>query len=168
MEKMYVKNPGFEAGLSGWTSMFQTGEGYSFAVTDEKSRKGRYSLKIDDRWQNRSVAVYSDPIPVRPRGIYKGSVQLFIESGTPSLLIRIYDREGRQLAEEAVQVKNGEQRWQKIEKIIAAPENAVYARLFALSTSYALTSAYFDDFAFYALKEKPDKGEAGSVRKKGI
>ena len=167
-KKMHVKNPGFEAGLSGWTSMFQTGEGYSFAVTDEKSRKGRYSLKIDDRWQNRSVAVYSDPIPVRPRGIYKGSVQLFIESGTPSLLIRIYDREGRQLAEEAVQVKNGEQRWQKIEKIIAAPENAAYARLFALSTSYALTSAYFDDFAFYALKEKPDKGEAGSVRKKGI
>lgn len=144
-----VVNTSFEKEMNGWTSMFQTGADYNYDITTEKSHTGEKSLKIHDSSQVQSVAIYSDPIPVIPGKEYKGNVWMYIENGSPSLLVRMYDQSGKQLKEEYVQVKSGYDKWQLVEQKITAPENASYARLFALSTSYATTDCFFDDFAFY-------------------
>ncbi|ANX13821.1 hypothetical protein ABE41_017560 [Fictibacillus arsenicus] len=148
-EEIPVENSSFEEDLSGWTNMFGTGDAYKYEISSEKAFSGSKSLKIMDQLRNQSVAVYSDPIPVQPGKEYKGEVMMFIESGTPSLLVRMYDSSGKQVKEEAIQVKSGFGSWQKVEQRITAPEGVVFARVFALSTSYALTDAYFDDFGFY-------------------
>jgi hypothetical protein len=144
-----VKNNSFEENMTGWTSMFGTGENYKYEVSAEKAFSAEKSLKVTDQLRNQSVAVYSDPIPVEPGKEYKGEVMMFLKSGSPSLLVRIYDKAGKQLKEAALQVQSGYNNWQKAEQKISAPENAAFARVFALSTSYSLTEGYFDDFSFY-------------------
>jgi WD40 repeat protein len=144
-----VENPSFENDMDGWTSMFGTGNDYSYAISTEMSYSGEKSLKVFDNVRNNSVAIYSGHIPVTPGKEYMGEVMMYIKSGTPSLLVRMYDKNGKQLNEQSVQVRSGYGEWQKVQQKIIAPDGAVFARLFALSTSYALTDGYFDDFAFY-------------------
>lgn len=148
-ESIPVVNSSFEDGLEGWTSMFSTGDNYTFEVTTEEAYTGTHSLRIYDQMRDQSVALHSSDIPVIPGNEYLGEVMMYIESGHPSLLIRMYDEDGIELEEKTVQVSSNYGEWQKIEQGIVAPENAAFARVIALSTSYALTDAYFDDFAFY-------------------
>ncbi|WP_062108754.1 FIMAH domain-containing protein [Bacillus niameyensis] len=151
-------NQGFESDLDGWTSMFGTADDANFEISTDVVFSGEQSLKINDQSRSISVALYSENIPVVPGQEYLGEVMMNIVSGQSSFLLRMYDENNKQLKEEVVHTDSGYDKWQKIEQKIIAPENAAYARVFALSTSYALTEAYFDDFGFY---EKVDAQEPG-------
>ncbi|WP_221569119.1 carbohydrate binding domain-containing protein [Alkalihalobacillus sp. TS-13] len=148
-EPLEVGNSSFESGFEQWTSMFDTGDEYTYEVTSEAAYTGDQSLKVYDQVRNNTVAVYSDPIPVEPGKEYLSEVMMNLISGTPSLLVRIYDEDGNQVQSEAFQVKSGHGEWQKVQQKILAPADGAYARVFALSTNYSLTDGYFDDFALY-------------------
>lgn len=148
-EEMEVRNPGFEDDFEGWTSMFGTAPDYHYEVSADRPYSGSKSLKILDQTRENSVAVYSEAITVVPGEVYKGTAMMNVASGTPSLLVRMYDKNGKQLHEEYVQVRSGYGEWQKVEVPIRAPKEASVARLFALSTSYAMADAYFDQFGLY-------------------
>ncbi|WP_255437431.1 carbohydrate binding domain-containing protein [Thalassobacillus sp. CUG 92003] len=148
-EPLDVGNPSFEEGFEEWVSMFDTGEEYRYEVTTEESHTGNQSLKVYDQTRNNTVAVHSDPIPIKPGKEYLSEVMMNLTSGTPSLLVRIYDKDGNQVQSEATQVKTGYGEWQKVQQKILAPSDGDYARVFALSTNYSLTEGYFDDFALY-------------------
>ncbi|CAM3608268.1 cohesin domain-containing protein [Marinicrinis lubricantis] len=155
-------NGGFEEEVSGgeipgWMSMFETEEGsLYYEVSDEKSQSGTKSLKIVDTYQNRSVALMSNSIPVTSGFTYTARAQIFIESGaTASLNFRYYDAAGKAVAENQevplhVDPNKGYSRgqWHDVSSSTVAPEGAVYARVIVYTTSYSTATAYFDDIRF--------------------
>ncbi|UUZ95471.1 carbohydrate binding domain-containing protein [Paenibacillus sp. P25] len=149
-----VSNPGFEETASGstvpgWTSLFATGTDKTFEISSTRSYSGSKSLKLIDRSRNASVALQSDKIPVTAGKNYTSSVQIYIESGQPSVMLRFFDSKNATittLEKHLDQSRLGQ--WQTVTLSGPAPGNAAYARLIAVTTSYNIAEAYYDDFSF--------------------
>ncbi|MFC0524717.1 carbohydrate binding domain-containing protein [Pontibacillus salicampi] len=156
-EPVTVKNSGFEQGMDFWESMFDTGTNYTYNVSTEQVYEGKQSLKVNDATRDYSVAIHSDPIPVTPNKDYLSEVMMYMNGGSPSLLIRIYDKEDNQIASEVRHVSPNYGEWQRVQQKIHAPANAAYARLFALSTRYQQTDGYYDSFALYEKVETTEQ-----------
>lgn len=155
-----VKNNSFEDAvvdgkIPGWTSMFQTGEGYTFEVSNEQSVTGEKSLHLLDEIRGKSVGLLSDSVEVKPGELYSGTAMLFMKTNsTASIRLEFYDEKNSKIQTEEY-VTHSEtskgfpaEQWTKVSTPSAtAPSNAKYAKVLVFTTSYAIAQAYFEDVA---------------------
>lgn len=160
LDTIPLKNSSFEEDvvdgkIPGWTSLFQTGEGYTFEVSTEQSATGEKSLYLSDEIRGKSVGLLSDPIEVKPGDLYTGTAMLFMKKdSTGSIRIEFYDEKNSKIQTEEY-VTHSEtskgfpvEQWTKVSTPSAtAPSNAKYAKVLVFTTSYAIAQAYFDDVA---------------------
>ncbi|SDJ98690.1 FIMAH domain-containing protein [Sediminibacillus albus] len=153
-----LTNPDFEEPLTdesipGWTSAFQEAEEHYHEISGERSFSGDSSLKIVDSVRSASVALYSDTIDVEPGVEYMASTRAFTEEGSASFLLRFYDNDGNQVANYANHFESMLGQWEEVTTQGIAPENAVYLRIYAYTTSYQIGTVYFDDINLWTNQE---------------
>ncbi|MEH7246810.1 cohesin domain-containing protein [Neobacillus niacini] len=155
-----VKNSSFEeevvdGRIPGWTSLFATGEGYTFEVSNAQHTTGENSLHISDTDRGKSVGLLSEPIVIQPGDAYTGTTMLYLKANsTASLRIQFYDENNKQIptVEYVTHSETSKgfpvEKWSKVSTPSAkAPSNAKYARIVVFTTSYAIAQAYFDNVA---------------------
>ncbi|WJH36981.1 carbohydrate binding domain-containing protein [Paenibacillus sp. CC-CFT747] len=126
--------------IPGWSAT----AGTTYAVTNEKSQSGAYSLKITDTSSTGSVALQTDAVKVVAGEYYNARTSVYLVSGQASFLIRYYDGNGSDVGSEERHITGGAGQWQEVNLYSVAPAAAKTARLFAFSTSYAQATAYYD------------------------
>ncbi|WP_349408595.1 Ig-like domain-containing protein [Pseudalkalibacillus sp. SCS-8] len=146
-----LENASFEEVVSngeipGWSDNWKSGNA-SFQVTDERSFTGSKSLKIVDTGTSETVAVLSDPVEVIPGKEYTAKSQVYLETGRTIMILRFFDQQGKQLADEVAYVTTGKGQWQEVIASGYAPENAATARIYAYVSNYWTGTSYFDDFS---------------------
>ncbi|WP_052427632.1 cohesin domain-containing protein [Neobacillus niacini] len=155
-----VNNSSFEEAvvdgrIPSWTSLFATGEGNKFEVSNAQSATGENSLHISDTDRGKSVGLLSEPIVVQPGDSYTGTTMLYLKAdSTASLRIQFYDENNKQIptVEYVTHSETSKgfpvEKWTKVSTPSAkAPSNAKYARIVVFTTSYAIAQAYYDDVA---------------------
>lgn len=145
VQNHHFEQPVKEDVIPGWTSMFGTDEQVSYTISGEQHSQGRQSLKLTDSARNKSAALMSQPIEVTGEDIIRASANLFIQDGTASFMIRFYDASGKEANSLPVHIQTGYGKWQNIELTAKAPSNAKTARLIAYTTSYSMSTAYYDE-----------------------
>ncbi len=148
-DDLKVTNHQFEQPLKkdaipGWTSMFQTSGDVEYQQSGEEHSHGRKSLKLTDKARNKSVALMSDPIPVKGGDTIEASTNLFIKEGTGSFMIRYFDKNGKELSSTPVHTDKDLNKWQRVYVTTEAPEHASSARVICFITSYSVGTVYYD------------------------
>ena len=143
--------------IPGWSSMFSLTPNVSYGISSEQAASAPNSLKLTDAATNETVALQSDPIPVKPGTEYMADVKLYLESGRTLASFRFYDADGRELYTDSLQVTAGHGQWQTLRMSGIAPEGAAYARIVLFCSNYWMTVSYYDDVSVsYMLKVTPD------------
>ncbi len=149
------EDPVVDGTITGWTSMFKSGDGHNYAVTNEQSATGEYSLYLSDEFRDKSVGLLSDSVEVKPGDLYTGTAMLFMKAdSTASIRLEFYDEKNSKI-QTTEYVTHSEtskgfpiEQWTKVSTPSApAPSNAKYAKVVVYTTSYAIAQAYFDDVA---------------------
>nr|WP_309100979.1 carbohydrate binding domain-containing protein [Fredinandcohnia onubensis] len=164
-----VKNGSFEepvadGKITGWTPLFQTGDGFSFEVSREQSAAGENSLHLSDTIRGQSVGLLSDPIAVKPGDSYTGTAMLYLKAdSTASFRIQFYDENNNQIKTEEyvthTETSKGfpVEEWSKVVTPTAvSPEGSKFARVVVFTTSYAIAQAYYDDIR---VVNSPNQGD---------
>ncbi|WP_142759821.1 cohesin domain-containing protein [Bacillus sp. HNG] len=153
MKNGSFEEPVVDGTIPGWTSLFESGDGHNYTVTNEQSASGEYSLHLSDEIRGKSVGLLSDPIEVKPGDLYTGTAMLFMKAdSTASIRLEFYDEKNSKIQTEEY-VTHSEtskgfpiEEWTKVSTPFAtAPNNAKYAKVVVYTTSYAIAKAYFDD-----------------------
>lgn len=140
------EQPEVDGKIPGWTSVFAPQPTNYYEISNEKSNTGNKSLKVVDTSRNAGVALFSDKVNVLPNEEYTGKVNMFIESGQATLLMRYFDENNSQVAESLSHVSAGVNNWEEVQIKSKAPANAKYARIYASVSSYNVATVYYDDF----------------------
>ncbi|MBD1380482.1 hypothetical protein [Metabacillus arenae] len=140
--------------IPGWTSMFTTDSDVQYDADDERRYKGRKSLKLIDSSRNKAVALMSQAIDIKAGDVLTAESKLFIKDGLASFMLRYYDENGKEIISVPVHTEIGYNKWQTVSVTAKAPENVVTARVIAYTTSYATTTAFYDDIKLWKLKLK--------------
>ncbi|HEY0826538.1 MAG TPA: carbohydrate binding domain-containing protein, partial [Bacilli bacterium] len=149
-----LTNQGFEdevesGTIPGWTQAYGT---TGVSVTKESAYSLHYSFKMVDTSSTSSVGLESDKVSVVAAQDYKATVMAYVAQGGTSLYIRWYDGSSPpQLISSNYVNSTTTGQWAGVSITATAPANATQAAILLYSSAAAVTTAYFDDVAFYGV-----------------
>lgn len=130
--------------IPGWSLFAALPPGGSYAVTNERSASGSYSLKITDTTSTGTVALQTDTMKVVAGEYYCAKSSIYLVSGQASFLLRYYDGGGVEVGSAERHITGRPGQWQEVNLYSIAPAAAKTARILAFTTSYAQGTAYYD------------------------
>jgi streptogramin lyase len=144
MTQIELVNPGFESSTGapypGWTQTIGTGK---FAVTDEQSNTGTYSLVIHDN-DSRNYGMQSVFLPAEPNLMYEASVFTYVLKGSSSIYLQFHDENKVRIGYKSVS-ESGLNNWKPLTASLKAPSGTKYVTVLLYSGTTTITDAYFDD-----------------------
>lgn len=155
-----VPNAGFERGMTNgsitsWEKWAASSADIKHELAADKKYSGSSSLKLTDTTTSDNAVIQSEKLPVKPGVEYKASAMQYVASSPApagngaTFLLRFFNAQNVQVGADILQHSSTPvDLWFKAEVKGIAPNDAVYARLFALVNKGSTAVAYFDDFLF--------------------
>ncbi|WP_158289292.1 carbohydrate binding domain-containing protein [Paenibacillus flagellatus] len=147
-------NYSFEQDLTGWTPVIDKDngndrdeKGSGARITNEQSRDGQYSVRIDDTKKSRAVGLESGKLAVEAGAGYVAFADVKAEKGTAELHLRFYDA-GGQLLNGTHTAAEPAPDWKTIQASMTAPAGAAFAAVLLYSGKENEGTAYWDHIRF--------------------
>ncbi|WP_108995455.1 S-layer homology domain-containing protein [Paenibacillus agaridevorans] len=159
-----VANAGFEKPLvsgksQNWTQVFST-TGISVSSNLPDNRAGR-ALRLEDSSTAGGVYLRSDKIPIQADKRYLLSLDTYIESGAPVIIIYFYDSNGNEISPYAIEGYYGATtyEWKTLYMETKVPVEATHAAVMLHSNGPGTFTGYFDDVSLEMLtSDVPNAG----------
>jgi len=155
-----VPNAGFERGMTNgsitsWEKWAASSADIKHELAADKKYSGNSSLKLTDTTTSDNAVIQSEKLQVKPGVEYKASAMQYVASSPApagngaTFLLRFFNAQNVQVGADILQHSSTPvDLWFKAEVKGIAPNDAAYARLFALVNKGSTAVAYFDDFLF--------------------
>lgn len=155
-----VPNAGFERGMTNgsitsWEKWAASSADIKHELAADKKYSGNFSLKLTDTTTSDNAVIQSEKLQVKPGVEYKASAMQYVASSPApagngaTFLLRFFNAQNVQVGADILQHSSTPvDLWFKAEVKGIAPNDAAYARLFALVNKGSTAVAYFDDFLF--------------------
>jgi len=151
-------NPGFESGLTGWSTANDNG---MTVVTTAAAHSGTNGVRVTDTSTSLGSNLLSPSFSVVADHVYAARAFCRVISGGngTGLYINFYDSTGHLIRSSAPTTIGTNPGWQLLQNIDMAPTGAVTAQILVHTYSTAVQTVDFDDFSFGEMtKEIPNAG----------